>query len=496
MINCSTQKTNWHQQQHHRRLLIISILGATFLLIFVFGTLLAQEGETDTADLSNSELLVSDTEASPGDLINYQIIVSNTGGISTGVVLTDTLPGGLTIVSDSLSITDDRGSYQLDNHILTWSDTVFDNEQLEIGFNALISESLQSGTELSNTVEISGAGTRLTLNASTTIITGTLTVVTDTSLYFPLMRTPLPIPVLSLVNPTDMNNNWTIGWSPVQFGGVFQYEVQEDTDPDFTNPQSTILSSSTTSMNVNKSASWKNLYLYRVRVITNNLVGSWSNTLYVVGNYEDNFNDPNSGWILRREDTDTTNNSTFYEDGNFVHRMKSGWDSMIGGPLMPAPQPPYRIESRIQLQGRDNLHAYGLVFGGDWDGTLCPNNDFTSCYNQYYRLLVLWFGNNDELKYQLKRITSHDEDNGHGRGGTLIGFREVQVNQPSGDWQVWSVEVHPNGDIKIFVNGNQVGETKDTALIDKPYFGSFSAVDEYTGLRAEYDWYKVTSMQP
>jgi hypothetical protein len=218
--------------------------------------------------------------------------------------------------------------------------------------------------------------------------------------------------------------------------------------------------------------------------------------LYVVGNYADNFDDPNSGWILRREDTDTTENSTFYDDGHFVHRMKSGWDSMIGGPLMPAPQPPYRIESKIRLSGKDNLHSYGLVFGGDWDGRLCPNKDFTSCYNQYYRLLVLWFGNNDELKYQLKRITSHDEDNGHGRGSTLIGFREVQVKEPSGDWQVWAVEVEPDGTIKIFVNDDQVGETTDTALIDQPYFGTFSAVDEYTGLRAEFDWYSVTSLVP
>lgn len=496
MINCTTENSNWHQQQHHRRLLILSILGATFLFIAVFGTLLAQEGETDPADLSTSEILVSDTEALPGDVISYRILVSNTGGLPAGVVLTDTLPIGLTIVSDSLSITDDRGSYQHDNRILTWSDTISDSEQLEIGFSALISDSLLTRTVLSNTVEISGAGTLLTLNASTTVVTGTSTVVTDTSLLFPLMRTPLPIPVLSLQSATDMNNNWTIGWSPVQYGGAFQYEVQEDVDPDFSNPQSTILSSSTTTMDVNKQASWKNLYLYRVRVVTNSLVGPWSNTLYVVGNYSDDFDDPNSGWILRREDTDTTDNRTFYEDGNFVHRMRSGWDSMIGGPLMPAPQPPYRIESRIQLQGRDNLHSYGLVFGGDWDGSLCPNSDFTSCYNQYYRLLVLWFGNNDELKYQLKRINSHDEDNGHGRGSTLIGFREVDVNEPSGDWQVWSVEVHPNGDIKIFVNGNQVGETTDTELIDRPYFGTFSAVDEYTGLRAEFDWYTVTSMQP
>lgn len=425
MINHSSENINKPQQQHNRRLLVISILGASLLFIVVFRTLLAQENDTN----------------------------------------------------------------QQDNRVLTWSDTVMENEQLEIGFSALVSDTILARSELSNTVEISGTGTILTMSVSTNVVT-------QTAFFFPIMVTPLPIPILNLQNPPDSNNQWTIGWSPIQFGGAFQYEVQEDTDPDFSNPQVSSFDSSTNEMDVNKSASWRNLYFYRVRVITSSLVGPWSNTLYVIGNYADNFDDPNSGWTLRREDTDTTENSTYYDDGYFVHRMKSGFDSLLGGPLMPAPQPPYRIETKVRLVGKDNLHAYGLVFGGDWDGSFCPNSDFTSCYNQYYRLLVLWFGNNDELKYQLKRIDSHDPDNGHGRGGTLIGFREVQVNEPSGGWQVWGIEVQPNGVIKIFVNDNQVGQVTDTSLIDKPYFGTFSAVDEYTGLQAEFDRYTVTSLLP
>lgn len=489
MINHSTENIISHQQQHQRRLLVISILGASLLFIVVFGTLLAQENETNQGDISTSRILASKSEAFPGDMINYRILIENSGSVPADVVLTDTLPVGLTFVPESVSISKDRGAYQQDNQILTWSDTVLENEQLEIGFSALVSDTILVGSELSNTVEISGAGTILTMSAPTTAVT-------QTSLFFPLMRTPLPVPILNLQNPPDSNNQWTIAWSSVQFGGSFQYEVQEDTNPDFTNPQIELKDSLINEMDVNKSVTWRNLFFYRVRVITSSLVGPWSNTIYVVGNYADNFDDPNSGWTLRREDTDTTENSTYYDDGHFVHRMKSGFDSLLGGPLMPAPQPPYRIETKVRLIGKDNLHAYGIVFGGDWDGSFCPNSDFTSCYNQYYRLMVLWFGNDDELKYQLKRIDSHDPDNGHGRGGTLIGFREVQVNEPSHKWQVWGVEVQPDGVIKIFVNDKQVGQTTDTSLIDKPYFGTFSAVDEYTGLQAEFDWYTATSLLP
>ncbi len=489
MINHSTKNIISHQKQHQRRLLVISILSASLLFTIVVGTILAQGDVTNPANLSTSRFLASKSEAVPGDMIDYRILIENSGGVPADVVLTDTLPVGLTFVPESVSISEDRGAYQQDNRILTWTDTVMENEQLEIGFSALVSDTILVGSELSNTVEISGAGTILTMSVPTTVVT-------QTSLFFPLMRTPLPVPILNLQNPPNSNNQWTISWSSVQLEGSFQYEVQEDTNPDFTNPQVELKDSLTNEMNFNKSVTWRNLFFYRVRVITSSLVGPWSNTIYVAGNYADNFDDPNSGWTMRREDTDTTNNSTYYDDGHFVHRMKSGWDSLLGGPLMPAPQPPYRIESKIQLVGKDNLHTYGLVFGGDWDGSQCPNSDFTSCYNQYYRLLVTWYGNNDELKYQLKRIDSHDPDNGHARGSTLIGFREVQVKEPSHKWQVWGIEVQPDGVIKIFVNGNKVGQITDSSLIENPYFGTYSAVDEYTGLQAEFDWYKVTSLTP
>ena len=52
--------------------------------------------------------------------------------------------------------------------------------------------------------------------------------------------------------------------------------------------------------------------------------------------------------------------------------------------------------------------------------------------------------------------------------------------------------MYPSGLIKLFVNGNFVAEVVDSTYIDRPFFGAFSAVDEYTGLEAEFDWYKAT----
>ena len=149
--------------------------------------------------------------------------------------------------------------------------------------------------------------------------------------------------------------------------------------------------------------------------------------------------------------------------------------------------------AEVKLSGVDNLHTYGLVFGGDYNGGECPNDDYSSCFNHYYRLLVIWYGAGNKLRMNVKRIDWHDSGN-VGRGTTIISSRDVTVNQPPRDWQNWAVEVRPNGSIKIFVNNNLVGETTDATYSDDFYFGTFSATNEYSGLKAQFDWVKATAI--
>jgi len=475
--------------QSTKRVLISLILLSALSFIIIFVTLLAQADENTPADLSTSKMTVSRSEAFPGQQVKYRILVRNSGGAPATVIFTDTLPTGLAIVPNSLSMIGSRRPFQEDNGLITGSETIPGNEQLEITFRALVSDTIPVDTELSNTVEISGTGTLLTLQAPTIVIS-------DSYIYFPHVVQPLPIPSLSLIEPTNVNNQWTIGWSSIDISSTFQYELQEATNPAFSNSQSWMIDSAQLTRQIQHTPNWLNNYFYRVRVALNDRVGLWSNAILVAGNYEDSFGDSNSGWTMRREDTDTVNNSTFYENGHFVLRMKSSYDSLLGGPLKAAPAAPYRIETKVRLTGQDNLHAYGIVFGGDWDGRTCPNSSFTSCFNTYYRLLAMWFGDNDELKMELKRIDYHDPVNGHGRGKTLISFRDVNVNKPSEGWQTWAIEVRPNGTIKVFVNGKMVGEAIDHMNILQPYFGTFATTNEYTGLKAEYDWYKVSSLLP
>jgi hypothetical protein len=109
---------------------------------------------------------------------------------------------------------------------------------------------------------------------------------------------------------------------------------------------------------------------------------------------------------------------------------------------------------------------------------------------------MIWFGNDPsspQLRAVLKRIDSHDPRNNHGRGETLISM-DIGVNHPSSGYQKWSVEVYPNGTIRLFENGTFFAETVDANYVDQPYFGSFSSTDEYAGLEAHFDWFEVTAL--
>ena len=201
---------------------------------------------------------------------------------------------------------------------------------------------------------------------------------------------------------------------------------------------------------------------------------------------------------MRRQDTDHIENQTRYENGEYVHEMDSSWDYLISSPLAQIPAPPYRIEMRARHVEPGNLNSYGMVFGGDWDGQQpCPYPDFSSCFNNYYRLNIIWYGDdvsNPVLRVILKRIDFHDPRNNHGRGDVIIDQINANVNYPPSSHQNWAVEVYQNGAIKVFVNGNFVAQTVDSTYINRPYFGSFSSTDEYAGLEAHFDWFEVTAL--
>ena len=358
-----------------------------------------------------------------------------------------------------------------------------------------IGDALHSAMEatVSDTVAISSSTATVSSEMPTDVLTSTFY-----TYYWPLVFKPAPgMTVYLLQGPDSSNNQWTVGFSPESSSVyVTGYEIQEAQNPSFVGATLIPINDPSTDSIVRaKDPSSSNAYYYRARSITANMFGAWSDPIMVAGNYIDDFSNPGSGWRMVRQDTDDVNQRVYYSNGRLIHRQHGRWDYMISSPVKPAPEGAYRMEARARFVGQDNLHTYGLVFGGDWNGSSCPNSKFSSCFRRYYRLQAIWYSDTSgKLRIQLKRIDYHDPDGNEGRGATLIKFKDVNVNSRPSGWQEWRIDVNQSGRIRVYVNGNLIGSATDTRYINNRYFGAYSATNEYGGLQAEFDNFRVTSL--
>ncbi len=480
---------NNNQNKTMRR---IGVLSAIFIpmMLFVF---MAQQLLSETAVAAPVataiDKSVDKTSALIGSSVQYTVLLTNTEGVDlNNVAITDSLPAELDYISGTLAVTG-GGIYDVTNDVITWSGAISNNQSVTLQFDALITDTLMSDGVLTNTVNATADGSIVLSDSTSTQYA--LSFYT----YLPIISKPLDPPtLLSISIPSSSDNNAssqaTATWTAVT--GATGYELEESTTADFANP--TVYSAGTnTSFALSHTSTWNNTFYYRVRALGS--VGSnWSNVLIQGFIYYDSFNDPASGWAMVREDTDDVDNDTTYSGGVFKMKIHGRWDFMIASPLSPVPASwdSYAIDTRVKLEdGIDNLHSYGIIFGGDWDESKpCPTNKFTSCFNHYYRINVIWFGASNALKVQLKRIDYHDA-NDSGVGTTLMSYKDVSVPNSS-DWNDWRIEVKDNGNIRVYLNNNLITNVVDTSYIGGgTYFGGFASSDEYLGTAAWYDYYRV-----
>ena len=170
---------------------------------------------------------------------------------------------------------------------------------------------------------------------------------------------------------------------------------------------------------------------------------------------------------------------------------------MIASPLAPAPTPPYRIETRVKFAGPASRNTYGIVFGGDWDGATCRPSKIASdagnhsCLNQYYRAMLLWYTGENRMKMSLKRIDSHNRKNSGVGGNILQDWTGVDLPASANDWQIWQLEVYPDGTIKLFNDGKLVTQANDPTFIDQPYWGLWASTDISLGSDPLFDYVLV-----
>ncbi len=416
--------------------------------------------------------------------------------MADSVTLTDALPMELTFVEGSLDVVG-GGSYGVVNNVITWTGAITENGgEINLMFSALVTDTVSSEDTITNTAMVTGVGEPISDEIMVDIQT-------TAYLFMPIIHMPVPTPIMNAIGlPTSANNNqtfqWTVSWNDVGITGA-TYVLQESTQPDFLDAVEYDMGNATSRIFEHTPTTNTNPYYYRVRAMANGVNSNWSNVRMQYNVFFDGFFDTSGGWVIRRQDTDDVDNRLYYEDQNMVLKINGRWDYAIASPLVQVPWNAYSVGTSVKLGGGiDNLHSYGIVFGGDWDGSTCPNADYSSCFNHYYRLNIIWFGTlptTDKMRIELKRIDYHDPVNNAGRGDrVLIPFRDVVVGNPSG-WNEWRIDVHEDGYIEVFVNGNTVGSGRDTEYIGGgTYWGIFASSNEYSGTEAEVDWFRTAPL--
>ena len=436
---------------------------------------------------------VNTNEARPGDALIYEILLQNSGGSSANnMVMTDTLSTKIAYISGTLIITG-TGSYGVNGNVITWTGSLTESESVTLQFNALITDTLVDAGIITNTVYAVGAGHALSASVQTSYVT-------TYTLYMPIIFKPLPAPTLTSVSlPTTPDGfatyRITASWTAVD--NATSYELWESTTSDFSNP--TVYSTGIDTSYVVSHPVGLAIQYYYCAVALGTVGSGCSNVMARSGLYVDNFNSSSSGWAIRRQDTDDADNSTYYGNGNWNVKIRGRWDYAVTSSLQPVPPSwasasGYRIDTRVILgDGIDNLHSYGLVFGGDINGSCPPDGHDSNCFNHYYRLNILYH-DSTSLIMQLKRIDYHDPSNNAGRGVSLIGYKDVYGVNPNG-WNNWTVKVYNNGAINIYANGALVGQANDTRYVgNSTYFGTFASSNEYSGTLATYDYYRVSPL--
>lgn len=472
-------------QQKFRTFTVVACL----VLALVFGAVTVRVivAGSATPDLSGSVLTVDRSSMVAGGSVHYTVVISNSGGVAaTGVLVTDTLPAELTyqvgtFVSSTMGAT--ALGYGDSGNVITWTGDVDSLGSVTLSYAADVTDTAMTNDIITNTVQINSSGTVIERSASTTIVD-------SLDSFFPIVFKSVPAPVLNLITgPTNGSNTLTASWN-VPANDVTKYEIEETNSDTFTG--ATAYDAGTaTSKAFAHTASSSNTYCYRVRAWVNTSASGWSNVECAVGNYLDDFLSSSSGWAIRQQDTDDTENSSYYANGEYVVKIGGRWDYALVSPLAPAPKPPYAIETRIKFDPTvDNLHGYGVVFGGNWNGQPCPGTDYSACFTHYYRFLVVWYGPQNSFRIQLKRIDYNDAQDNIGRGVTLVNFKDIFVND-SKAFNIWRVEVDANGTIRVYLNGNQVASAVDSTYINNPYFGVMASSDEYLGAEPHVDWYSA-----
>lgn len=328
-------------------------------------------------------------------------------------------------------------------------------------------------------------------------------------LYLPMTSfIPSPGQIQLTAGRPNSANTWSLSWTAGTHTN--SYDIEEADNPAFSG--STVSSvGSVTTLSVTKNPSPWNVYYFRVRGVNDSGSGAWSNTVRVVGAYEDDFEDTSTGWSMRRS-TYREKVNGFYENGKYVMQVIDRWDWGLSSPLMPAPTVPYVIDFEVKAVNTANLLSVGMVFGGDWNNQTCPPGigyyewyAHTDCFNHFYNTNMIFYGGTG-LKMLFERVDQlvfcpDCDGSAVKRLGDLDPVHNVKVltNIDPEGWNHFRVEVREDN-IQVFAakrgdaNLHHQFTYNDTRWVSSPYFGVFASTDEYNNSTWRFEYFKVTPL--
>lgn len=212
--------------------------------------------------------------------------------------------------------------------------------------------------------------------------------------------------------------------------------------------------------------------------------------------YEDKFTNDIDGWAMRRSDTENYSIS-HGNNGYLKATLNNAYDYIIVSPLVRGIDPEYTVSISAQFENPEFRDMYGVVFGADWDGTACPNSGFTSCFNTYYLLKVEYrTDGGTHLRFKLMKVTDHSGN--QPVGDNLIEWTNVTTSVDEGGFNQWQINVETDDDIKVYLNGDQVGTVRDTSMDSfiKPYFGVVAETKENAASTIKFDHFRITAGNP
>jgi uncharacterized repeat protein (TIGR01451 family) len=440
--------------------------------------------ETGNLNTSATTKTVSSNEAKPGDTLTYTIRIANVDSENPydviGAHLTDTLPAGLTYVSDSLRSDPPVDTLGEDNGVITWTNTVPYSSSHEIQFTAQISEGVSIGAWLTNPVEIAAPGQTFTRSVSTYVRPDRYYA------YFPRIfkRWP-PIPYSPSLNPISnpgYDRDYTVSWS-------YDDAHPENTEPDTYTLQeatevgpynwTTVYEGPNTS--VGFSGKPGGHYYYRVRGNNEFGPGEWSNVEDVrVWQYEDDFSDYQSGWPREWSDTRGAlyqvrpyenpgcgpNEDCKYGegDGYVIARRSQSEPFARFGPGVEVPGVTYQLRAESRWFEAQYHAAYEIFFSAD--------HDFDTFYSVKVRIDNPDKPSGDPPKCEY-RVYRHTDDGdkvlSSGFWNRSSSIRCGVVRCDGGDscgdtaWNQWMIERDgPGGEqIRVEVNGDLLLQTTD-----------------------------------